>query len=140
MRTLLKIKILTPLLLPALLAGCGGGGNEACSSERLLSIRTTWNSNGNLGPDVRGQVGRALTARPSVEGIPASCAGQERFSWSSTQRMPDGLALDGRSGVISGTPTRAGRVGAVGTFVGLVELELPGYGGVKVLEVIDIAP
>lgn len=91
------------LLLAATLAACGGGGG-GCSDDDL-EVSFSY-------PDVfsvyRTDAGVPITTQtPRTEGVPASCEADRRFSldWGS---LPTGVSLDGRTGVISGTPREPG--------------------------------
>ena len=128
----IKFSLLSAVI--ALLAACGSSdGPSACSSSTLV-ITSSWTSNGVTTTDtLAGQVGVALIATPTIIGIPASCLGQETFGGNAA--LPAGLSLNTTTGVISGTPTLASGVGANG----LVKLQLPGYGDVNILNIINIS-
>jgi hypothetical protein len=130
-----RIKVGSLLFLVALLNACGGGGDAAtaCSTQGTLAISASWNSNGSIDTRVAGKVGEALTATPTVLGIPASC--QDKASFSGQTTLPAGLVLNKANGAIAGTPTVA--ISQGGDFV---FLNLPGYAPIKVLGIINIAP
>jgi hypothetical protein len=129
------LRLLTGSALVFLLAACGGEtGWVACSSQPSLSISAQWNFNGQAGTDVTGAVNVPLIATPILLGTPASCAGKGVFI--QDMPLPAGLQLDPRSGVISGTPTKA----ITFTANGLVSIRLPGYGDIPVLSKITILP
>lgn len=84
------------------LGACGGGGvggHDTCVS-RDVAASFTYGA-------IRGNLGRPLSLSPQIQGIPASCAGDIRFTVVAGT-LPPGLTLDGRSGVLAGTPTETG--------------------------------
>jgi hypothetical protein len=95
------------ILAAALLAACGGGGDEGrCASNPDLFLSVSWTVNGVANQSiVQGRVGQPLVADPVISGLPASCAGKVAY-----RLVPDllapGLAFDAATGRISGTATQ----------------------------------
>jgi len=118
----------------SLLVACGSSDDPSACSTQSIVITTSWDSNGGISTNVNGQVGIALTATPTITGIPASCQGQETFS--SNVTLPTGLTLNSSTGVISGIPTQVVSIGANG----IVKMSLPGYSDVDLLSIITIYP
>ena len=137
-------KSLTGALLALVLASCGGGGDgggpQRCSAETVLVITTSWNSNGTVDKTVQGNLGVALTATPTVTGIPPSCQGQQTFAVNSPIQLPAGLFLNTATGVISGTPTQAISIAGPSCCGGVVTMQLPGYQPIEVLGIITVFP
>jgi len=133
MRTLRLLALSSTVLL----AACGGGGGDsgttACSSLKVLNISTQWNTGGTLGTTIEGKVGQPLTSTPVITGVPDSCVADEHFS-SVAGTLPAGLSLNAQTGEVSGTPTQALSTGATG----MVQLELPGYNAVPILNIVTI--
>lgn len=93
-----------------LLAGCGGGGDSESST---LVVGFDYPS-----AAVQARVFEPVSVAPAVSGLQGNTP-----TFAATDPLPAGLALDSRSGTISGVPTRRGD-----HIVG-VELTVPGYEG-----------
>lgn len=93
-----------------LLAGCGDGGDSESST---LVVGFDYPS-----AAVRARVFEPVSVAPAVSGLQGNTP-----TFAATDPLPAGLALDSRSGTISGVPTRRGD-----HIVG-VELTVPGYEG-----------
>lgn len=114
-------------LAVSLLASCGGGGGSsggACGGTGDLSLDVTYEVNGQL-VDPRNTVvvtrGVPLLATPKAVGLPASCTGDARWTYSTRDDVPTGLSFSTTTGVISGTPT------ARATFRVELRLSVVGY-------------
>ena len=130
-------------LLALVLAACGGGdgGPEPrCSTETVLTISTSWNSNGTVEETAVGKLGVPPVATPTITGIPPSCQGQQTFAVNTGISLPAGLSLSSATGVISGTPTQAISIAGPSCCGGLITMHLPGYKPVEVLGIITIFP
>lgn len=100
--------ILGSVATAMVLSACGGG--DGCSSQETISLTTAWTVTGgtasNAGggkTDLKGTVGVPFSATPKHTGIPASCAGEMLYRQASFRPLPDGITLNEKTGVISGT-------------------------------------
>jgi hypothetical protein len=114
-------------LAVGMLASCGGGGGSSggsCGGLGDLSLDVTYEVNGQL-VDPRTPVvvtrGLPLLATPKAVGLPASCTGDARWTYSTRDDVPTGLSFSTTTGVISGTPT------ARATFRVELRLSVVGY-------------
>lgn len=132
----MRYRSLLVLPMTAMLASCGGGSDPVpCSSLTVLSITAVWNSNGTLAETLEGKVGVPLSAKPVITGVPDSCVAGEHFTTTAPPSLPAGLLLNAQTGEVTGTPTQALSTGATG----MVQLALPGYDAVPILNIADIS-
>jgi hypothetical protein len=98
----------TTLTALAFLTACGGGeANDRCADSTNLFLSFSWTVNGVSNQStVQGRVGQPLVADPVINGLPASCTGKVTYRIV-PDLLPPGLALDTKSGRISGTATQA---------------------------------
>jgi hypothetical protein len=114
-RTTVRLAISTALLTT--LTACGGGGSDApdlpCGGGNPLSVSLTYEVNGVV---VDGN--RPITlarnvpvlATPRIVGLPSACNGATHLSVKTvlTSSLPNGVLIDAKTGVLSGTPTALG--------------------------------
>ena len=133
----MRFPTLLVLPLTAALTSCGGGGSDPtpCSSAAALGITAVWNSNGTVAQTLEGKVGVPLSAKPIITGVPDSCIADEHFSTTTPPSLPAGLSLNAQTGEITGTPTQQLSTGATG----MVQLELPGFNAVPILNIANIS-
>jgi Putative Ig domain/Kelch motif len=101
------------LLLVLSLLGCSGGGGDGGGGGGGGPVFVSLSY-----PAISSQVGRAVSAAPTVSGIPPGATPNY-----SASNLPPGLAINSSTGVVSGTPT------AAGNYSFTVHLTVSGLGG-----------
>ena len=106
-----RLVLLLSIIASALLVGCGGGGEQPCSSASSLSVGFSYKFAGisSSGHVVGYTPGVAFSNTPAVIGVPESCNAVKRFTiapqigFGSSATLPDTVTLDPVTGTISGT-------------------------------------